>query len=155
MTKKEFLSALKRRLRRLSPNELKERIGFYSEIIDDKIEEGLTESEAVADVGNVNEIANQILLEAGSLSRMKSYKKRANPWQIALLIIGSPIWGSILITVFAVIWSVTITLWAVEIPLFIIGFISKYLLIACVEIAKFSGRLTKKCFVSIGHLFGA
>ena len=60
MTKKEFLAALRRKLRAVPQAELRERLGFYSEIIDDKMEEGLTEGEAVADVGNVDEIAEQI-----------------------------------------------------------------------------------------------
>ena len=39
MTKKEFLAALRRRLRAVPQAELRERLGFYSEIIDDKMEE--------------------------------------------------------------------------------------------------------------------
>lgn len=153
MTKKEFLSSLRKKLRGLPPLELRERIGFYSEIIDDKMEEGLSESDAVADVGSVDEIAAQILAEVDPEIIVKSHKKYVNPWQIAILIIGSPVWLSILIAVFAVIWSVVIAIWAVEIPLFIIGFISKYLVIACLESAKFTAKLTKKCIESIGNIF--
>ena len=151
MTKKEFLSALRRKLRAVPMAELRERLGFYGEIIDDKMEEGLTEGEAVADVGNIDEIAEQILAEVEIPNKRE--KKPASPWQIALLIIGSPIWLSILITVYAVMWSVVITLWAVEIPMFIFAMISKGLVIGCVEVSKFAAKLTKDTIDSIGNLF--
>ena len=155
MTKKEFILALRRRICRLPRTEQKERISFYSEIIDDKIEEGLSEAEAVADVGSVEEIAKQILSDASYDKGVKTRKKAVSSWQIVLLIIGSPIWLPILISVFAVTWSVVITLWAVEIPFFIIGFISKYLLIACIEASKLCAIVTKKCVEGIGGLFKA
>lgn len=153
MTKKEFLSALRRKICKLPRKEIRERIGFYSEIIDDKIEEGLSEADAVADVGGIEEIAKQILSDTNLEITEKKYKKAASPWQIVLLVIGSPIWLSILIAVFAVIWSVIITIWAVEIPLFIISIISKFLVIACLESTKFAGKLTKRCIDSIASLF--
>ena len=151
MTKKEFLAALRRKLRTVPQAELRERLGFYSEIIDDKMEEGLTEGEAVADVGNIDEIATQILADV-EIPEIKS-KAAASPWQIILLIIGSPIWLSILISVYAVMWSVVITLWAVEIPMFIFSMISKGLIIACTETSKFTARLTKMTAGAIGNLF--
>ena len=151
MTKKEFLEALKRRLRAVPQAELRERLGFYSEIIDDKMEEGLTEGEAVADVGNVDEIAEQILKEVEI--PVKGDKAPASPWQIILLIIGSPVWLPILLSVYAVIWSVVITLWAVEIPMFIFAMISKGLMIACTEVTKFTAKLTQMTATALGRLF--
>ena len=151
MTKKEFLAALRRKLRAVPQAELRERLGFYSEIIDDKMEEGLTEGEAVADVGNIDEIAAQILADVEIPA--KNSKTPTSPWQIVLLIIGSPIWLSILISVYAVMWSVVITLWAVEIPMFIFSMISKGLIIACTEVTKFTAKLTQMTAGAIGNLF--
>ena len=151
MTKKDFLAALRRKLRAVPQAELRERLGFYSEIIDDKMEEGLTEGEAVADVGNVDKIAEQILAEVDI--PVKNSKTHASPWQIVLLIIGSPVWLSILISVYAVMWSVVITLWAVEIPMLIFAMISKGLMIACTEVTKFTAKLTQMTTTAIGELF--
>ena len=151
MTKKEFLAALRRKLRAVPQAELRERLGFYSEIIDDKMEEGITEGEAVADVGNIDEIAAQILADV-EIPERKS-KAAASPWQIVLLIIGSPIWLSILITVYAVMWAVVITMWAVEIPMFIFAMISKGLIIGCVEVSKFTAKITQMSVCAIGNLF--
>lgn len=154
MTKKEFLSGLRKKLVKLNRADLKERLGFYSEIIDDKIEEGLSEEEAVSDVGSIDEIAEQILADNGLEERSLRKREPVTPWELALLISGSPIWLSVLITVFAVLLSVNVTLWAVEIPLYIIGFISKHLSVVCVWVSKFSVKLTKKCADCVSAIFG-
>ena len=63
MTKKEFLDALRKRLRGMPKQDVEERLAFYSEMIDDRIEEGCTEEEAVAQLGPVEEIASQIIAD--------------------------------------------------------------------------------------------
>lgn len=64
MNKKEFLAALRAGLAGLPEADLQHWLDFYSEIIDDRMEEGMTEAEAVADVGPVHDIVVQILSEA-------------------------------------------------------------------------------------------
>ena len=49
MTKKEFLSSLRSKLQGLPPSDIDERISFYSEMIDDRMDEGKSEEEAVSD----------------------------------------------------------------------------------------------------------
>ena len=63
MTKQEFLCALGKKLSGLPRREVDERLAFYSESIDDRIEEGRTEAQAVADIGSVDEIAAQVIAE--------------------------------------------------------------------------------------------
>ena len=150
MTKKEFLAKLKRKLLKLPRKELTERVGFYNEIIDDKIEDGFSEEDAVADVGDVEQIAEQILKENGLDT---SSVKQASGAQIALLIIGAPVWLPIMIAVYAIVWSLTITVWAIELPFLIMGFISKYLLPAAVASVKAAAYFSKKCFEGIAALF--
>ena len=87
MTKKEFLSGLKKKLVKLNRADLKERLGFYSEIIDDKIEEGLSEEEAVSDVGSIDEIAEQILADNGLDERSLRKREPVTPWELALLLV--------------------------------------------------------------------
>ena len=48
MNKIEFMQKLKDGLAGLSPKDREEQLNFYSEMIDDRIEEGLSEEEAVA-----------------------------------------------------------------------------------------------------------
>ena len=55
MNKQEFLSRLRKQLRGLEDRE--ERVTFYSEMIDDRMEDGLSEEEAVAAVGSLENFA--------------------------------------------------------------------------------------------------
>ena len=123
MTKQEFLSALREALTGLPQSYVEERVAFYAEMLDDRMEEGLTEKEAVADIGSVEEIVVQIVDEypIGKLVKQKMKpKRRLNAFEIVLLALGSPIWLSLLIALFAillslyaVLWSVIVSLWSV------------------------------------------
>ena len=74
MNKKGFLEKLKSELNGYSPEEVDRSIAFYSEMIDDRIEDGADEEEAVASIGSIEEIVNQIKLELplGTLIREKA-----------------------------------------------------------------------------------
>lgn len=111
MNKQKFLSQLRSALSGLPQEDIEERLNFYSEMIDDYIEEGLSEEAAVQRIGSASEIASQILAEA-SPSKQKPGKKRS-AWNITLLILGSPIWVSLLIAAFAVVFSLFVSLWAI------------------------------------------
>ena len=53
MNKKGFLEKLKSELNGYSPEEVDRSIAFYSEMIDDRIEDGANEEEAVASIGSI------------------------------------------------------------------------------------------------------
>ena len=120
MTKLEFIRELQNRLSWLPKNELEERLNFYSEMIDDRIEEGLLEDVAVSEIGTVEEIAEQIILDT-PLSKIAKEKIEAKKdfkwWEILVIAVGAPIWLSILISVFALLISIYALLWAVIISL--------------------------------------
>ena len=117
MTKLAFLMALNEKLSRLPREEAEERLRFYSEMIEDRMEEGLAEEDAVAAVGSVDEIATQILSEFPNTTEPKLRKKRMKTWEIVLLAVGSPVWVSLLIAGFAVALSLYISLWAIILSL--------------------------------------
>lgn len=118
MTKLNFLMALRDRLSALPKAEIEERLNFYSEMIEDRVEEGLSEEKAVAAVGSVDEIAAQVI--ADSPIANETPKKKWKPWEIVLLVLGSPLWLSLLIAAFAVALSLYVSLWAVLIALWAI-----------------------------------
>ena len=124
MTKLKFLLALNEKLADYPQAEVEERLSFYSEMIEDRMEEGLTEEEAVAAVGSVDEIAAQIASELSSEKNPEKKKQgsgkpkwRLTAWEIVLLLVGSPLWISLLAAVFAVGLSLYVSLWAVVIAL--------------------------------------
>lgn len=127
MRKREFLYELKRNLSSLPKQEVEERVNFYGEMIDDRIEEGCEEEAAVAAIGTVDEICAQIIDDIPLLSIAKERikpKRQLKSWEILLLALGSPIWLSLIISVaaviislYAVLWSLLISVWAVFISL--------------------------------------
>lgn len=123
MLKQEFLAQLRDALCGLPQRDIDERLTFYSEIIDDRMEEGLSEEEAVAAVGSVDEIFAQVVADIpfSKIAKEKfKPKRRLTAWEIVLLALGSPIWLSLGIAAFAVILSLYISLWAVVISLWAI-----------------------------------
>lgn len=120
MTKLKFLLSLNEKLSGLPEDDIQERLSFYSEMIEDRMEEGLSEEEAVTAIGSIDEIAAQIIAEippAQTPIAVETPKKRSKVLEIILIILGSPIWLSLLISAFAVILSLYVSLWAVIISL--------------------------------------
>ena len=115
MSKQEFLMRLRSGLSALPQNETDERLTFYSEMIDDRIEEGIPESEAVALAGDVDAIISHIISETMPKKEKEKIvqKKKIKAWEIVLIVLGFPIWFSLLAAAFAVIISIYISLWAV------------------------------------------
>ncbi len=137
MKKVEFLTQLRKGLSGLPQNDIEERVAFYSEIIDDRLEEGLSEEDAVLQIGSVDEVIRQILSDTPLTKLVKekiSPKRSLGAWEIILLVLGAPMWIPLLITVFAlifaiyiIIWSLIVTLWSVEVSLiacFVAGLLS-------------------------------
>ena len=61
MNKQEFLAGLRKGLSGLPQEDIEERLLFYSEMIDDRIEEGMEEECAVAEMGTVQDVISQIM----------------------------------------------------------------------------------------------
>jgi len=120
MSKQEFLEQLRKGLADLPREDIKERLTFYSEMIDDRMEEGITEEDAVSRIGPVDTIISQIKADIPPAKLVRESitpKKQLKTWEIILLVLGSPIWLSLLIAAFAVILSLYISLWSVVISL--------------------------------------
>jgi uncharacterized membrane protein len=115
---------LKDKLKGLPDSEITERLNFYGEMIDDKIEDGKTEQQAVAEIGSVDEIAEQILKDIPLTKIVKQKikpKKKLSAAAITLICVASPVWFPVLISVFAVVFSLYICLWAIIICLYAVS----------------------------------
>lgn len=119
MNKQELLARLRAGLTGLPPEDVAERLTFYSEMIDDRIEEGLSEENAVAAVGFVDEIVAQIIADTPltRIARERMRPKGRRGLGTVLLILGSPVWLSLGIAVAAVAFSLYASLWAVLVSL--------------------------------------
>lgn len=125
MTKNEFLFELGQRLTGLPKEDIVASLDYYAELIDDHIEDGMSEEEAVDSLGSIDDIVAQIL---GEIPLQKIVKEKIKPkrslraWEIVLIVLGSPIWLSLLIAVFAVLISLVAAIFAVMISLFAVDF---------------------------------
>ena len=121
MDKKEFLSALEARLADLPDADRQSSLDFYAEMLDDLTESGMTEADAVASLGSVDAIAQEILMDTPLPKLIKAKmkpKRRMRAWEIVLIAVGSPVWFPILIALFAVALSLYITLWTAVLSLY-------------------------------------
>ena len=60
MNKAEFLAALRERLSGLPEEDFNRSVDYYTEMIDDRVEDGMSEEEAVACLGSMDEIITQM-----------------------------------------------------------------------------------------------
>lgn len=121
MNKQQFLSALRRGLSQLPPEEIEKQAAYYSELIDDMVEDGMTEYEAVSRLGSVEDIYQDILQNMPLPLLVRTGAKPKGGWtalSIVLIILGFPIWFSLAVAVLAVIFSVYIVIWVVVIVAF-------------------------------------
>ena len=115
MNKEEFLEELRARLSGLPQEDIDERLGFYREMIDDRIEDGISEEEAISGIGSVDAIATQIMSETPLTKLVKERvtpKRTVKAWEIVLLILGSPVWIPLVLAAIIVALSVYIVIWA-------------------------------------------
>ncbi len=121
MNKERFLLELASALEGLPEDDVEKSLEYYSEMIDDHIEDGLSEEEAVADLGSIDEIRAQIIKDT-PLAKIVRKRVKSNQTlsslEITLLIVGFPIWFPLLAAAAAVIFSVYVTLWSLIIVLF-------------------------------------
>lgn len=155
MNKEEFLSQLRAALAGLPQDDVEERIEFYSEMIDDRIEEGHTEEEAVGGIGSIDEIASQIVSD---VPLAKIVKERVKPsrtlraWEIVLIVLGAPIWfslfvaaGAVVFSLYVTLWSLLLSLWAVE-----VSFVASSVASVAASVFYFVNALPTQGFVMLG-----
>ena len=121
MNKTEFLDALRHALGKLPSYEVEQSIAFYAEMIDDRIEDGMSEQEAVAALGSVHAIAAQIVAETPPIPKaIAKANTGSRTLNVVLLVVFSPIWVPVALAlvmaalmVYLSIWMVVVALWAV------------------------------------------
>ena len=127
MNKETFLTELRAALAGLPQEDIEERLAFYGEMIDDRMEEGLTEEQAVEEIGPMEDIVAQTVEEIPLAKLVKETvtpKRSLRGWEIALIVLGFPVWFPLLIaaaavvfSLYMVIWALVISLWAVDVAL--------------------------------------
>lgn len=121
MTKQEFLAALEQRLQAIPDDERKRTIAYYDESIDDRMEDGMTEEEAVDSLESIDTIVQRIMKDTPLKTIVKTKverKKKLETWQILLIIFTCPFWFPIGIGGVSVMFGLCMAVIGVSIGLF-------------------------------------
>lgn len=125
MNKQEFLQALETRLGDLSAEERSQALEFCAEGIDDRMEDGTGEEEAVAALGSVEDVARDLLADRPLRAVVRERVRReGNAGHIVLLILASPFllsFFAIGLSVYIVLWMLMLTVYAVLWSLLVAG----------------------------------
>lgn len=120
MDKETFLARLREGLSGLPRSDAAECLAFYGELIDDRMEDGLSEAEAVAGIGPVEEIVAQTVAEIPISRLVKekvAAKRKRKAWEIVPLALGTPVLmaaAAVALSVYAALWAVAVSLWAAD-----------------------------------------
>ncbi|MBO4242869.1 MAG: DUF1700 domain-containing protein [Clostridiales bacterium] len=112
MNRQEYLDEIKDKLLGLSEEDIDKALDFYMEAIDDRMEDGLTEDQAVAAVGSPDEVAEEILMETPLpklVSAKVKPKRSLKVWEIVLIVLGFPVWFPLLLALGSVALALVIT----------------------------------------------
>ncbi len=122
MSRDAFIGELRHRMAGL-PQEIVDRtVEYYSELVADSVEDGLSEEEAVSRLGSIDEIVANVVKDTPltQIVQTRVQEKKAkgvSAWVIVLLVLGAPVWLPLLIAGLVVILALFIALWAVVIAL--------------------------------------
>ena len=124
MNKQEFLWALRGALGDLSEADVQPSLDYYAEIIDDQVEEGIPEADAVASLGPVSQVAETILLDMPLpklVSARVKPKRRLRAWEITLIAVGFPLWFPLMVAAAVVVLALYAVLWALVVCVYATG----------------------------------
>ena len=127
MNKTQFCALLENKLKPyLSPKEMYKTLNFFEEMIDDRIDEGLSEEEAVSQLGDIDIIVDQILdehnIEKKQTKLVWRFVPRKIPTELGFIItiLLLPVWitifalgASLFIVILSIIFSIVLTIIAI------------------------------------------
>ena len=139
MNKTQFCALLGDKLKPyLSPKEIYKTLNFFEEMIDDRIDEGLSEEEAVSQLGDINIIVDQILDEHNIGKKQTKLVWRFIPRELGFIniVLLFPAWitifslvASLFIVILSIIFSIVFSIIAIFIGGILLILKSPYYLI--------------------------
>lgn len=122
MTRDEFLNRLGELLACLPADQVEETKQFYAEAIADRMEDGMSEEEAVAAMGAPGEVAEATLDDLPAVPRaIARTRRRSTVLLWVLTIVGSPVWVPLLIAFVIVALSIYFCIWVLAFCVWVIA----------------------------------
>lgn len=163
MRKSEFINILRQELKGYPHDSVEDSIQYYSEMIDDRMEDGMSEEEAVSKVGDPIAIAKQIKInmplknvikEKVAAKKVENKNKEINIGLIIVLILGAPLWIPLTITILSLVGTFFILLWVFDFVMYVLALVSAVsiigALVGAVITASTTGMGTALVFVGSG-----
>lgn len=122
MNKQEYLAQLRAALACLPEGEIEESVAFYTEMIDDRVADGLTEEEAAAQLDDPKAAARAIIADLPVVPRTVVRTKQRNRvlyW--TLVILGSPLWLTLLLAAGMLVLAGLLTIWCLILGLWLLA----------------------------------
>ncbi len=122
MNKQEYLAQLRAALACLPEGEIEESVAFYTEMIDDRVADGLTEEEATAQLDDPKTAARAIIADLPVVPRTvvrTKQRNRALYW--TLVILGSPLWLTLLLAAGMLVLAGLLTIWCLILGLWLLA----------------------------------
>ncbi len=117
MSREKYLDEIRKNLKGLNKDDIDKSVEYYSELISDYIEDGLSVEEAIERIGSPENVAKEI--KSGIPTLEVKPKRKLKTWQKVTLIVTSPIWLAILValavvalSLVIVVIALVITMWA-------------------------------------------
>ena len=131
MSKDAFIGELRHRMAGLPKEAVDRTVEYYSELIADSMEDGLSEEEAVSRLGSLDEIVANVVKDTplSQIVETRIREKKAKrggirAWEVILLVLGAPLWLPLLLAVLAVVLALYVTLWAVVAAVILTGVVA-------------------------------
>lgn len=109
MTKRQFIGELKSKTKHLTKAERRELISYYNEMITERLEDGMSEEEAVAALGSIDELLSSYVPQEYKARERRTARLR--PWHIVLIVLGSPVWFSLMVAFLCLLMCYYIVIW--------------------------------------------
>lgn len=94
MTKQAFIEKLEAELKDETYSTVTQVMNYYEEMIADLIEDGYSEEDAISKLGSIEEaVAN---VKGEEVVEIKKMKTTTSAWVSVLLVLGFPLWGSLM-----------------------------------------------------------
>lgn len=122
MNKQEYLARLRAALACLPEGEIEESVAFYTEMIDDRVADGLIEEEATAQLDDPKAAARAIIADLPVVPRTvvrTKQRNRALYW--TLVILGSPLWLTLLLAAGMLVLAGLLTIWCLILGLWLLA----------------------------------
>jgi uncharacterized membrane protein len=140
MSKEEFLSTLKTELEKQNLGNVENMLQFYDEMICDRMEDGMTEEEATASLGSIQDIVKEVVWEKPVTTlvkeRVQQSKAKAESngkgaiW-IVLAVLGFPIWLPIAAVIAVCFMVICLVYWIIVLTIALVLLVFPLTTLAC------------------------